>query len=259
YFDGELPMARIERDFLGEKAIPDEAYYGVQTLRGKENFRITGVSTRVEPYFVKAFGYVKKAAAMANRDLGALDPKIAEAIIHACDRLSAGELRSEFVTDWIQGGAGTSVNMNANEVIANVALEYLGHKKGEYQYVNPNDHVNFGQSTNDVYPTALRLALILRLSSYSSALKQLQEAFVRKGAEFSGVLKMGRTHLQDAVPMSMGDELNGWGTTIGEEVSRIAESRRLLHEVNLGATAIGTSVTAPPGYPQLATSHLSRL
>jgi aspartate ammonia-lyase len=252
-------MARIERDFLGEKEIPDEAYYGVQTLRGKENFRITGVATRAEPYFVMAFGYVKKAAAMANRDLGVLDPKIAEAIIHACDRLISGDLRREFITDWIQGGAGTSVNMNANEVIANVALEYLGHARGEYQYVNPNDHVNFGQSTNDVFPTALRLALILRLQSYSKALSELQDAFMRKGEEFRGVLKMGRTHLQDAVPMSMGAEFHGWGTTIGEEVQRIAESRQLLHEINLGATAIGTSVTAPPGYPQLATRHLSQL
>src|SRR5690606_21064327 len=145
------------------------------------------------------------------------------------------------------------------EVIANAALEYLGHARGEYQYVNPNDHVNFAQSTNDVFPTALRLALILRLSSYSRALAELREAFVRKGEEFRGVLKMGRTHLQDAVPMSMGEEFNGWGTTIGEEVQRIAESRELLHEINLGATAIGTSVTAPPGYPQLVTEHLSQL
>ena len=252
-------MARLERDFLGERELPDDAYYGVQALRGQENFRITGIRTSVEPYFVMAFGYVKKAAALANRDLGVLDAKIAEAIAFACDRLIAGELRREFITDFIQGGAGTSVNMNANEVIANVALEHLGHAKGEYQYVNPNDHVNFGQSTNDVYPTALRLALILRLSSYSSALRQLQHAFVRKGEELRDVLKMGRTHLQDAVPMSMGDELNGWGTTIGEEVQRIAESRKLLHEINLGATAIGTSVTAPPGYPQLATRHLCAL
>ena len=252
-------MARLERDFLGEREIPEDAYYGVQSLRGQENFRITGIRTSVEPYFVMAFGYVKKAAALANRDLGVLDPKIADAIAYACDRLIAGELRREFITDFIQGGAGTSVNMNANEVIANVALEHLGHAKGEYQYVNPNDHVNFGQSTNDVYPTALRLALIMRLASYSSALRQLQQAFVRKGEEFGNVLKMGRTHLQDAVPMSMGDEFNGWGTTIGEEVQRIGESRQLLHEINLGATAIGTSVTAPPGYPQLATRYLSQL
>src|SRR6186713_1337821 len=194
----ETTATRIERDFLGEKAIPADAYYGVQTLRGKENFYITGIPMSLEPNFVKAFGYVKKAAALANRDLGVLDAKIADAIAAACDKLIAGEMRDQFVTDFIQGGAGTSTNMNANEVIANVALEHLGHAKGEYQYVNPNDHVNFGQSTNDVYPTALRLALILRLSSYSNALRALQEAFVRKGEEFRGVLKMGRTHLQDA-------------------------------------------------------------
>src|SRR5512144_3322836 len=177
-------MARIEKDFLGEKELPDTAYYGVQTLRGKENFHITGVPMSAEPFFVKAFGYVKKAAALANRDLGVLDPRIANAIVGACDRLIAGEMRDQFVTDFIQGGAGTSTNMNANEVIANLALETLGHKKGEYQVVNPNDHVNFGQSTNDVYPTAFRLALILRLTSYVDALTKLQQAFFAKGKEF---------------------------------------------------------------------------
>jgi aspartate ammonia-lyase len=250
---------RIESDFLGPKELPDDAYYGVQTLRGKENFHITGISMSTEPYFVKAFGYVKKAAAMANRDLGVLDAQIADAIVGACDRLIAGELREQFVTDFIQGGAGTSSHMNANEVIANLALEHLGHKKGEYQYVNPNDHVNFGQSTNDVYPTAFRLALILRLGNYVEALRRLQDAFFAKGKEFEKVLKMGRTHLQDAVPMSLGQEFHGWGTTLGEEVQRIAEVRQFLHEINLGATAIGTSVTAAPGYPELTTRYLSEL
>ena len=250
---------RIERDFLGEKVLPDTAYYGVQTLRGKENFHITGIPMSMEPNFVKAFGYVKKAAALANRDLGVLDARIADAIAGACDRLIAGEMRDQFVTDFIQGGAGTSTNMNANEVIANLALERLGHKKGEYQYVNPNDHVNFGQSTNDVYPTAFRLALILRLSSYIETLRRLQDAFYAKGKEFERVLKMGRTHLQDAVPMSLGQEFHGWGTTIGEEVERISEVRLFLHEINLGATAIGTSVTAATGYPELATKYLSEL
>ena len=250
---------RIEKDFLGEKEIPADAYYGVQTLRGKENFHITGIPMSLEPNFVKAFGYVKKAAALANRDLGVLDRKVADAIAWACDRLIAGEMRDQFVTDFIQGGAGTSTNMNANEVIANLALEKLGHKKGEYQHVNPNDHVNFGQSTNDIYPTAFRLALILRLKSYMEALTKLQEAFFAKGTEFDRVLKMGRTHLQDAVPMSLGQEFHGWGTTIGEEVQRIAEVRKLLHEINLGATAIGTTVTAAPGYPELATKYLSDL
>jgi len=250
---------RTEKDFLGEKQIPADAYYGIQTLRGKENFHITGMPVSREPYFVKAFGYVKKAAAMANRDLGVLDPKIADAIILACDRLIAGELVDQFITDFIQGGAGTSTNMNANEVIANVALESLGHKRGEYQYVNPNDHVNFGQSTNDVYPTAFHLGLILRLESYMEALRQLRDAFLAKGREFDRVLKMGRTHLQDAVPMSLGAEFRGWGATIGEEVDRIAEVRKVLQGINLGATAIGTTVTAAPGYPELATKYLSEL
>ncbi len=250
---------RIERDFLGEKRIPENAYYGVQTQRGKDNFHITGTLMSSEPYFVKAFGYVKKAAAMANRDLGCLDAKIAQAIIGACDRLIAGELREQFITDFIQGGAGTSMNMNANEVIANVALEALGHRKGEYHIINPNDHVNFGQSTNDVFPTAFRLALILRLASYMEALRMLQGSFFAKAKEFEHVLKMGRTHLQDAVPMSLGQEFHGWGTTIGEEVERISEVRQFLHEINLGATAIGTTVTAAPGYPELATRYLSEL
>jgi len=252
-------MARIEKDFLGEKLLPDSAYYGVQTLRGKENFNITGIPMSTEPNFVKAFGYVKKAAALANRDLGVLDVTIANAIAGACDRLIAGAMRDQFVTDFIQGGAGTSTNMNANEVIANLALESMGRQKGEYSVVNPNDHVNFGQSTNDVYPTAFRLALILRLNAYMEALRQLQSAFIAKAQEFDHVLKMGRTHLQDAVPMSLGQEFHGWGTTIGEEVQRIAEVQQLLREINLGATAIGTTVTAAPGYPQLATKYLSEL
>ena len=252
-------MPRIEKDFLGEKQIPDDAYYGVQTQRGRENFHITGMPVSREPNFVKAFGYVKKAAAMANRDLGVLDARIADAIMRACDRLIAGEFCDQFVTDFIQGGAGTSTNMNANEVIANLALESLGHKKGEYQYVNPNDHVNFGQSTNDVYPTAFHLGLILRLESYMEALGRLRDAFFAKGKEFDKVLKMGRTHLQDAVPMSLGQEFRGWGTTIGEEVNRLAEVRQILQGINLGATAIGTTVTAAPGYPELAVKHLSDL
>src|SRR5262245_14204881 len=252
-------MPRVERDSLGEKQVPDDAYYGVQTLRGKENFHITGVPVSRERYFIQAFGYVRKAAAMANRDLGVLEPRIADAIIKACDRNIAGEMREEFITDFIQGGAGTSTNMNANEVIANVALESLGHKKGEYHIVNPNDHVNFGQSTNDVYPTAFRLGLILRLESYMESLRRLQEAFFAKSREFDRVLKMGRTHLHDAVPMSMGAEFHGWGTTIGEEVKNIGAIRQILQSVNLGATAIGTTVTAAPGYPALAVKHLAAI
>ncbi len=250
---------RIERDFLGERLIPDEAYYGVQTLRGIENFKIIGIPVSAEPYFVKAFGYVKKAAAMANRDLAVLDPGIATAIIGACERIIGGEFIDQFPLDMIQGGAGTSTNMNANEVIANVALESLGHRKGDYQYISPNDHVNCSQSTNDAYPTAFRIALINRLQSYTQALAGLRDALASKGAELERVLKMGRTHLQDAVPMSMGAEFKGFATNIGEELARVADAQRLLAEVNMGATAIGTSVNSPEGYPELVVRHLREI
>lgn len=252
-------MSRVEKDFLGNRELPDDVYYGVQTLRGKENFYITGLPMSREPKMVKALAYVKKAAAMANRDIGVLDPIIADAIIKACDRLIAGEFLEQFVTDFIQGGAGTSTNMNANEVIANVALEILGKPKGDYTTVSPNDHVNCSQSTNDVYPTAFRLALIMRLSSYINTLEELKQALYSKGEEFSNILKMGRTHLQDAVPMSMGAEFHGFATTIDEEIQRIEESCNLLREINIGATAIGTSVNAPDGYPKLATQYLKEL
>ena len=250
---------RIEKDFLGERRIPDEVYYGVQTLRGIENFQITGVPISAEPYFIQAFGYVKKAAALANKELGALAPEVADAIAGACDRLVAGEFLEQFPSDMIQGGAGTSTNMNANEVIANVALEGLGLPKGSYDKVSPNDHVNCSQSTNDAYPTAFRIALIKRLGSYSQALALLRDAFRDKGAEFARVLKMGRTHLQDAVPMAMGDEFHGFATNLDEELSRIEDAKRLLAEVNMGATAIGTSVNAPAGYPERVVQHLREL
>jgi aspartate ammonia-lyase len=252
-------MSRIEKDFLGERELPDSAYYGVQTLRGKENFHITGLPMSLEPSMIKAFAYVKKAAAMANAECGALEKTVAEAIIKACDLLIAGKYRDQFVTDFIQGGAGTSTNMNANEVIANVALELLGKPKGDYAAVNPNDHVNCSQSTNDAYPTAFRLALLMRLEDYAETLKNLQSAFAAKGEEFSRVLKMGRTHLQDAVPMSLGSEFKGFATTVGEEIDRVMESRNLLREVNLGATAIGTRVNTPPSYPERAVRHLAEL
>lgn len=251
-------MGRIEKDFLGELEIPDEVYYGVQTLRGKHNFHITGLPMSIEPNFVKAFGYVKKACAVANKELGALDAQKADAIMKACDCLIAGEFLDQFVTDCIQGGAGTSTNMNANEVIANVALEMMGKPKGDYATISPNDHVNCSQSTNDTYPTSFRLALLLKSKEYIEALKGLQNAFSQKGKELDRVLKMGRTHLQDAVPMSMGSEFHGFATTMGEEIQRITEAAALLKEVNLGATAIGTSVNAPEGYPQLAVQYLSK-
>jgi aspartate ammonia-lyase len=248
--------SRLEHDFLGERAIPEQVYYGIQTLRALENFHITGIPIKSEPLFVQALAYVKKAAAMANRDLGVLDPTIADYIIRACDRVSTGEFDNEFLTDMIQGGAGTSVNMNANEVIANVALTLMGKQKGQYEFCHPNNHVNCSQSTNDAYPTAFRIALSNKLVGYSQTLGELADAFAAKGEEFRDVLKMGRTQLQDAVPMSMGDEFKAFATNLREELLRIADSRNLISEINMGATAIGTRVNAPAGYAELVTQHL---
>jgi len=253
------PSTRLEHDFLGELPIPNDAYYGIQTLRALDNFHITGIPIRVEPLFVQALAYVKKGAALANKELGVLDPKIADYIAQACDRVASGEFDNQFLTDMIQGGAGTSVNMNANEVIANVALELMGHQKGEYQFCHPNNHVNCSQSTNDAYPTAFRIALNNKLVGYRDMLSQLADAFFAKGEEFQNVLKMGRTQLQDAVPMSMGDEFRAFATNLREELLRIDDSRRLIAEINMGATAIGTRVNAPEGYPELVTQHLRQI
>ena len=250
---------RIEHDFLGEKEIPNNAYYGVQTLRALENFSITGITNAQEPNFIQAFGYVKKAAALANRDCGILDPKLAEAIVFACDKLIAGEYHDQFLTDLIQGGAGTSVNMNANEVIANIGLEYLGHQKGEYQFLHPNNHVNCSQSTNDVYPTAIMMALYRKIDSYLESLTALQESFAKKGDEFKNVLKMGRTQLQDAVPMTLGQEFHAFASTLGEDIRRIREAQVMLAECNMGGTAIGTSINAPKNYPELVTRYLAEI
>jgi aspartate ammonia-lyase len=248
--------SRFEHDFLGERSLPNDAYYGIQTLRALENFAITGIPINTEPLFVQALAFVKKAAALANRDLGVLAPNIANAIAQACDRVANGEFNHQFLTDMIQGGAGTSVNMNANEVIANVALEIMGHAKGEYQFCHPNNHVNCSQSTNDAYPTAFRIALSNKLVGYSQTLATLADAFAAKGEEFRNVLKMGRTQLQDAVPMSMGDEFRAFATNLREELLRIADSRNLIAEINMGATAIGTRVNAPAGYAELVTQYL---
>jgi len=247
---------RIEHDFLGEREIPDSAYYGVQTLRGKENFHITGIPISHARSFITAFGFVKKAAAMANKDLDVLEPLVADAICAACDRLIAGELHDQFIVDVIQGGAGTSTNMNANEVIANKALELLGHPKGTYDIVHPNNHVNCSQSTNDAYPTAFRLSLYIEIGQLIEQLGLLRDAFARKGVEFADVLKMGRTQLQDAVPMTLGQEFESFAVNIGEDIRRLEEARLLVTEVNLGATAIGTSINAPEGYPALSVRHL---
>ncbi len=250
---------RVETDFLGSREISNDSYYGVQTQRGIENFRITGIPISAEPYLIAAFGFVKKAAAIANCQLGVLPKDKADSICAACDRLIAGQYLDQFPTDMIQGGAGTSTNMNVNEVLANVALELMGHPKGAYHIVSPNDHVNCSQSTNDAYPTAFRVALIHRMMSYRTTLIALADSFATKGNEFERVLKMGRTHLQDAVPMSMGDEFKGFATNLREEIDRIDAATRLLLEVNMGATAIGTSVNAPTGYPALVVKCLSEL
>ena len=250
---------RTEHDFLGEKQVPDDAYYGVQTLRAKENFDITGILLSKEPLFIKAFGYVKKAAAITNNELGVLDATIRDAIIYGCDKLIAGEYLDQFPSDLIQGGAGTSCNMNVNEVIANLGLEHMGHHKGEYKYLHPNNHVNCSQSTNDAYPTAFRLALFLKINEFIEALEQLGQSFFAKGTAFKDILKMGRTQLQDAVPMTLGQEFHAFATTIGEDVQRMREAQQLLTEVNMGATAIGTGVNAPEGYAVRCVAQLAQL
>ena len=252
-------MSRIENDFLGDRELGDDCYYGVQTLRGKDNFHMTEMPMSQEPFFVIAFAYVKKAAALANKELGTIPADVADALVWACDELIAGKHRDQFVTDWLQGGAGTSTNMNCNEVICNLAAEKLGSVKGDYKRVSPNDHANFGQSTNDAYPTALHLALLLRSNVLLKAVEDLVGSFYGKAEEFKGVLKMGRTHLQDAVPMTLGQEFHGWGFTINDEVKVIREAQEHLKIVNLGATAIGTTVTAHPDYPALAVKKLAEL
>ncbi|MCT1654161.1 aspartate ammonia-lyase [Brachybacterium muris] len=250
---------RPEHDLLGDRDVPAEAYYGIQTLRAQENFHITGVPLSHFPKLIVALAQVKRAAARANRRLGALDERRAEAIEQACAEIVDGDLHKHFVVDMIQGGAGTSTNMNANEVIANRALELLGHQRGDYEHLHPNNHVNLGQSTNDVYPTAVRLAMLLSFPALAEAMDQLIGTLRDKGEEFSEILKMGRTQMQDAVPMTVGQEFHGWATTIAEDVERLTRTARLFREVNLGATAIGTGITSDPRYAQLATAELSEL
>lgn len=251
-------MSRIESDFLGELEIPDEAYYGVQTMRGKHNFNITEMPMSQEPFFAIAYGYVKKASVMTNKELGCIPADVADALIWACDQIIAGKYNDQFVTDWLQGGAGTSTNMNCNEVLCNLACEHLGLPKGDKK-VSPNDHANFGQSTNDSYPTAFHLSLILRSNVLLKAVEDLVASFYKKAEETKDVLKMGRTHLQDAVPMSFGQEFHGWGFTIADEIKTIKDAQEHLYVVNLGATAIGTTVTAHPDYPALAVKYLAEL
>lgn len=249
---------RTEHDFIGEMKIENDKYYGIQTQRAMENFVISYVPISYFPNFVKSFAHIKKAAAEANQELGVLDPGIAKAIIGACDEIIDGKLLSQFPVDVIQGGAGTSSNMNANEVICNRALELYGKKKGEYQYIHPNNHVNKSQSTNDVYPTAIRITTYLQSLALEKELVRFKEALKAKAEEFKNVIKMGRTQLQDAVPMSLGQEFLAWAITIEEDIERLRFSRTLLLEINMGATAIGTGILAPKTYSEHVTKHLSK-
>ncbi len=248
--------SRREHDLLGEREVPGRHYYGIQTLRAAENFPITGVGLSHYPEMIRALAMVKMAAARANRELGLLSAPVQQAIERACREVLEGRFDDQFVVDMMQGGAGTSTNMNANEVIANRALEHLGHRRGEYRYCHPNSHVNLSQSTNDAYPTALKIALIRSCDGLSAVLSELIRAFRRKGEEFARVLKMGRTQLQDAVPMTLGQEFEAYAVTLSEEIERLSQNSRLFLEVNLGGTAIGTGINADPAYPPLVIRHL---
>jgi aspartate ammonia-lyase len=250
---------RTEHDLLGDRAVPADAYYGVHTLRALENFPITGTPIAIYPELVMALACVKQAAAIANSELGLLDERRAHAIRLACEEVREGKLFEEFVVDVIQGGAGTSSNMNANEVICNRALELLGHRKGEYQHLHPLDHVNLSQSTNDVYPTAVKLALQFGIRRLLQDMVVLRKSFEAKAAEFAEVLKVGRTQLQDAVPMTLGQEFSTYAVMLGEDEQRLAEAASLIREINLGATAIGTGINAHPDYARLVTTRLTEL
>ncbi len=250
---------RKEKDLLGEKQIPAEAYYGVQTARGIENFKISGVTINHYPDFIKALAMIKLAAARANHDIGKLPKEILTGIEKACFDIMDGQLHDQFILDVFQGGAGTSTNMNANEVIANRALEHLKKQKGDYEFCDPHDHVNLAQSTNDAYPSALHLGMALSNSSLAAELKELTSAFSAKAKEFSHVLKMGRTQLQDAVPMTVGQEFAAWAGSIADEVSALERVESVLHEVNMGGTAIGTGLNASPGYSEKCAAHLAQI
>ncbi|GJG98381.1 aspartate ammonia-lyase [Cupriavidus pauculus] len=247
---------RTEHDLLGDRQVPSDAYYGVHTLRAVENFPITGTPISIYPELIKALAAIKQAAALANHELGLLDQQRCDAIVNACKEIANGALHQQFVVDVIQGGAGTSTNMNANEVIANRALELLGHGKGEYQHLHPNEHVNIGQSTNDVYPTALKIATWFGIAGLVDAMAVLRKAFEEKADEFAHIIKMGRTQLQDAVPMTLGQEFSTYAVMLGEDEQRLREAALLICEINLGATAIGTGITAHPSYAPVVLKRL---
>ena len=250
---------RVESDLLGELKVPADALYGVQTQRGINNYHISRKKMSWYPDFIIAIAYVKLAAVETNHTLGVINDEIAGAISQACRELIDGKWHDNFPIDMMQGGAGTSVNMNANEVIANRALEIMGYEKGDYQHCYPNDHCNCGQSTNDVYPTTIRLALIRMNKSLVAALTGLISAFRYKGDEFSDCIKMGRTQLQDAVPMTSGQEFNAYANNLEEEILNLERNVKLLHEINMGGTAIGTGLNAVPGFAKLCAANLAKL
>ncbi|MHB0970330.1 MAG: aspartate ammonia-lyase [Thermoanaerobaculia bacterium] len=246
---------RIESDFLGEREVPEHAYYGIQTIRGAENFPITG--HRLNPALIRSLGLVKKAAALANRDTGYMTATVANAIAAACDDVIEHRYDDQFIVDPIQGGAGTSINMNANEVIANRALEILGEPKGNYEIVSPNTHVNMAQSTNDAFPTAVHIATLDLLRDMEAALRALRDTFTVKEREFDAVIKMGRTHLQDAVPIRLGQEFGAYRRALDRDLRRIAGTGRELYQVNMGATAVGTGLNADPAYIERVVRYLA--
>ncbi len=250
---------RTETDLLGDREVPEHAYYGIQTMRAIENFDISGVTLRFYPALVQSLAIVKMAAALANHDLGLMSKEVTDAICGACDEIIKGKYHGHFVVDMIQGGAGTSTNMNANEVIANRALELMGYEKGDYTHCSPNDHVNLSQSTNDAYPTAVKLALLYSNFKFVEVLKNLIDSFQRKSVEFKDVIKMGRTQLQDAVPMTLGQTFEAYASTLEEEVERLESNVLLFTEINMGATAIGTGINADPEYSGIVLEHLREI
>lgn len=246
---------RIEKDFLGEKEIPNESYYGVQTMRAIENFPITGY--QIDESLINAMAIVKKSAALANNAIGQLDERITYAIVAAADEILEGYLHDQFIVDPIQGGAGTSINMNTNEVIANRALELIGEEKGNYKVISPNTHVNMAQSTNDSFPTAIHLATLNTLETLLQVMEELHKEFLNKADEFDQMIKMGRTHLQDAVPIRLGQEFEAYARVLRRDINRISATRDNLYEVNMGATAVGTGLNADPDYIKKADSYLA--
>jgi aspartate ammonia-lyase len=253
------PQTRTEKDLLGEKQVPADAYYGVQTARALENFQLSGVAINHYPGFVEAWAIVKLAAARANADVGAMKKDRLDAIEKACMAVINGKYHDHFLVDWYQGGAGTSTNMNANEVLANIGLELTGHKKGEYQYLEPHDDLNMSQSTNDSYPTAIKVAFLLRNDALIAELRQLAASFRAKGNAYLMIVKMGRTELQDAVPMTVGQEFHAFASALEGEIQLLLDSEKYLYAVNMGATAIGTGINVPKGYPEKCAAHLAKL